>query len=268
MINAQALEKALCSTFCSSITVNTVPCGYVVSTVFKDRSGDRLGFYIVKDEDGYRIEDDGDYLSRLIASGIDIENTTRRTLLENILQTGGAFWDVDTYEIKTEHFNEGELARRMTDFLSSLIRVRDIELMTRDVVRSTFREDAIAAIQERYRDVANFNENKPIDLQFSEFPSDLNIIPKTPGGRSAAVFFATNSNKLDEAVMLRQEARLRNRDDLVIIAMMETAEMPGISKRKFQRAVNRSIITPIFRGDEESAVTRIGEELNLREAAG
>ncbi|MCB9978170.1 MAG: DUF1828 domain-containing protein [Rhodospirillales bacterium] len=263
MINAQALEKALCSTFCSSITVNTVPCGYAVSTVFKDRSGDRLGFYIVKDEDGYRIEDDGDYLSRLIASGIDIENGTRKTLMENILQTGGAFWDVDTFEIKTEHFNENELAKRMTDFLSSLIRVRDIELITRDVVRSTFREDAIAAIQERYSNLATFNENTPIDRQLSDFPSDLNIVPKTTGRKSAAVFFVTNSTKLDEAVMLRQEARIHRRDDFVIIAMIETAEMPGISKRKFQRAVNRSIITPIFRGDEESAVIRIGEEMGL-----
>jgi hypothetical protein len=268
MINAQALEKALCSTFCSSITVNTVPCGYAVSTVFKDRSGDHLGFYVVQDEDGYRIEDDGDYLSRLIASGIDIENTTRRALLEGILQTGRAYWDVDTYEIKTAHFNESELPKRMTDFLSSLIRVRDIELITRDVVRSTFKEDAIAAIHERYGHVANFNENTPIDRQFSEFPSELNIIPKIGGKKSAAVFFATNSNKLDEAVMLKQEARIAKRDDFVIIAMIENAEMPGVSKRKFQRAINRSIITPIFRGDEESAINRIGEAMELNVISG
>lgn len=266
MINAQALEKALCSTFCSSIRVNTVPCGYAVSTIFKDRSGDSLGFYIVKDEDGYRIEDSGDYLSRMVASGIDIENTTRRTLLENILQSGGAFWDVDTYEIKTEHFNENELAKRMTNFLSSLIRVRDIELITRDIVRSTFKEDAIAAIQERYGDVANFNENTPIDSQLSEFPSELNILPKF-GGKPAAVFFATNSSKLDQAVMLKLEAQVKKRDDFPIIALIETPEMQGLSKKNIARAMNR-VTAIVFRSEEESALTRIGQEMGINKAAG
>ena len=262
-MNAETLEKALCHNFCSSISVNTVPCGYAVSTVFADRSGDRLGFYVLKGEDGYRIEDDGDYLSRLVASGIDIENTTRRQLLEDILLAGGAFWDVDTYEIKTEHFNEGELSNRMTAFLSSLIRVRDIELITRDVVKSTFKEDAIAAIEERFGDVANFDENAPVLPQFKEFPSELNIRPKDGFGKPVAVFFATNSSKLDEAVMLKQEAKLSGNSDFSIVAMIENAEMPNLSKRKFQRAQNRSIVMPIFRGDEDSALGLIAEKLQV-----
>ena len=261
MINAETLQKALCHEFCSSITVNTVPCGYAVSSVFSDRSGDRLGFYVIQDEDGCRIEDDGDYLARLVASGIDIENTTRRQLLDDILKAGGAFWDVDTYEIKTEHFEEGILAKRMIEFLSSLIRVRDIELITRDVVKSTFKEDAISAIEQRFGEVANFDENTPVLPQFKEFPSELNIRPKTEAGKPIAVFFATNSSKLDEAVMLRQEAKLSGNSDFSIVAMIENADMPNISKRKFQRAQNRSIVMPIFRGDEDSALSLIEEKM-------
>jgi len=264
MMNVQMLEKALCSTFCSSIRVNSVPFGYAVSTAFKDGAGDSLGFYVTVGEDGYRIEDSGDFLSRVIASGIDIENTNRGALLKNILHAGGAFWDVDTYEIKTPHFNEKDLPKRMIDFLSSLIRARDIELVTREVVRSTFKEDAIAAIQAKYSDVADFNENKPINEYFAEFPSDLNIIPKI-GQKSAAVFFATNDNKLDQALLLQQAAQLKHCKNFVIVAMIE--KMQVLSERKFQRVVNRPIITPIFRGDEENAITRIGEEIGLGKIA-
>ncbi len=262
MIDALQLEKALCSTFCSSITVNPVPCGYAVSTLFKDRSGDRLGFYVVEDEDGYRIEDDGEYLSRLIASGIDVQNGQRNTLLEGILMNGHAHWDVDTFEIKTESFPAPELPKRMVSFISSLIRVRDLELLTREVVRSTFKEDAISAIEERFGEVANFDENAPIMPQFKEFPSEMNIRPKAMG-KPAAVFFATNSSKLDEAVMLKQEAKLAGQKDFAIVAMIETADMANISKRKFQRAQNRSIIMPIFRGDEENALSLIAERMDV-----
>lgn len=262
MIKPDALEKALCSTFCSSISVNTVPCGYAVSTAFKDKSGDRLGFYIIKNEDGYNIEDSGDYLARLIASGIDVENGTRKTLLDGILQSGHAYVDVDTFEIKTTSFSEDQLAERITNFISSLIRVRDLELLTRDVVRSTFKEDAMSAIRRRFSDIANFDENAPVIPQFSDFPSELNIRPKA-GGRTAAVFFATHSGKLDEAVMLKQEARLAHKSDFSIIAMIETADLQGLSRRKYQRAQNRSIIMPIFRGDEDASLNLISETLGL-----
>ena len=263
MIDSQSLENNLCSTFCSSITINPVACGFAVSTVFSDKAGDRLGFFLIEDEDGYHIEDSGDYLSQLVASGIDIESGVRNALLNDILQNGKAFWDVDTFEIKTDSFSESEISSRMTDFLSSLIRVRDLELITRDVVRSTFKEDAIAAIEERFKNVANFQKDKAINKKFSEFPSDLNIIPKSKG-KPAAVFFATNSNKLDEAVMLKQEATIADKDnDFSVIAMIETSDMKGISKRKFQRAQNRSIVMPIFRSDEDAAIELIARNTKL-----
>ncbi len=263
MIDKYALEKNLCSTFCSSITINQVPCGLAISTLFKDKAGDRIGFYLIKGQDGYHIEDSGDYLSQLVASGIDIESGTRNSILYNILQSGAAYWDVDTYEIKTESFSENEIPIKITEFLSSLIRVRDIEFITRDTVRSTFKEDAIAAIHERFKEVANFESNKPISKRFSEFPSDFNIRPKS-NGMPGAVFFATNNNKLSEAVLLKLEAMVTDReDDFCVIAMIETIDTKNISKHQFQRAQNRSIIMPIFRNDEDAALNYIGRNLKL-----
>lgn len=141
MTTAETLAKALCSTFCEAITVNPVPCGFAVSASFTDASGDRIAFYVVVTEgDGYRLEDDGEYLARLVALGIDIEKGQRQQLLESVLQRAGAFWDRDTYEIKTGGFESKELTARMVQFLSALIRVRDQFKVVQSTVDAELRD--------------------------------------------------------------------------------------------------------------------------------
>lgn len=263
MIDAEALRNNLCKTFSSSILVNPVPSGFAISTSFSDRSGDPLGFFVVESGDGFRIEDDGEYLARLVGSGIPIDQGQRAQLLEAILEQGGAFWDRDTYEIRSESFDKAQLGLRVTSFLSALIRVRDLELFTRDIVRSTFREDATAALEKMYGTVASFTENEAIDRTLSEFPADLVIRPKSQTAKSGALYFITSNEKLSEALLLQMEAELLRRDDFRIIALIEDSEMRMLSKNKFQRAQNRSLAMPIFRGDEHAAVGRIGRDLAL-----
>lgn len=263
MINAEALRSTLCKTFCSSIVVNPVPSGFAISTLFSDRSGDPLSFYLVESGDGFRIEDDGEYLAQMVGSGIPIDQGQRSQLLEAILEQSGASWDQDTYEIRSESFDEAQLGLRLTNFLSALIRVRDLEFLTREVVRSTFREDATSALEKRYGDVARFDENAAIDRSLSEFPADLVIRPKNGSSKTGALYFVTSNEKLSEALLLQMEAEKLEREDFRIIALIEDSEMRMLSKKKFQRAQNRSLSMPIFRGDEDAAVGRIGRDLAI-----
>lgn len=265
MIDAELLRSNLCKTFCSSIMVNPVPCGFAISTLFSDRSGDPLGFYVVESGDGYRIEDDGEYLAKLIGSGVPIDQGQRASLLEAILEQGGASWDQDTFEIRSESFDESQLGKRLIGFLSALIRIRDLELLTREVVRSTFREDATAALENRYGNVATFGENEPVDRSLSEFPADLVIRPKSReiSSKTGAVYFVNSNEKLSEALLLQMEARRLKHQDLEIIALIEDSDMRMLSKKRFQRAQNRSLSMPIFRGDEDAALDRIGRDLGL-----
>lgn len=62
---------------CSKFVANPVPSGCAISTVFADRSGDPIAFYVVESGDGYRIEDEGEYLARLVGSGITIDQGQR-----------------------------------------------------------------------------------------------------------------------------------------------------------------------------------------------
>jgi hypothetical protein len=262
----EALKRQLCNTFCGSINVRPVPSGFAISSAFEDTSGDPISFYLSgTGDDEFQIEDDGAYLSHLIAKDVPIDAGQRGQLLDSILGQGGAYWDRETYEIRSNPFPENEISRRVVDFLSSLIRVRDLELFTRDVVRSTFREDATAAIQSRFGDIANLNENSPINNEFAEFPADLVLVPKndSPLTRPGAIYFVNTNDKLNEALLLQMEAQHLGRSDFEVIALLEEPGMRLISPRKFQRAQNRSLAMPIFRGDEEAAMTMIGRKLKL-----
>jgi len=264
VITAEQLKNALCATFCSAFEVNAVPSGYAVSSIFTDRSGDPISVYVVAEDDGYRLEDDGEYLSRLVASGIEIERGQRGQLLDAILESERAYWDRDTFEIRTDVFTEREIAQRTSSFLSALIRARDLELVTRELVRSTFREDAMRAIIERFEPVANIDEDTSVDKEFADFPSDVTIRPKREG-RSGAIYFV--STKLDEALLLQLDARIKNRTDFSVVALIEDPEMRFISRRKFQRAQNRDLAMPIFRGDEEAALDQIERKLEIKRSA-
>jgi hypothetical protein len=264
-MRAEDLKRQLCNLFCGAIDVRPVPSGLAISSAFEDSAGDPISFYLTASEDGFQIEDDGAYLSHLIAKDIPIDEGTRGQLLDAILGQAGAYWDRETYEIKSIAFPEGEIPRRAVDFLSSLIRVRDLELLTRNVVRSTFREDAIAAIQQRFGNIVAISESQEINKDFTKFPADVIIRPSdsVPDAHPGAIYFVNTNDKLNEALLLQMDAQRLNRSDFEVVALIEDPDMKMISRRKFQRAQNRSLSMPIFRGDEDAAMTMIGRKLRL-----
>lgn len=264
-MNSSELSNILCRAFCEDITVRNVPSGLAISTAFSDASGDRITFYAAKSEDGWRLEDDGDYLAGLVARDVPIADGMRASLLDGILSEGGAFWDRETLEIKTASISPNEFAGRLIPFLSSLVRVRDLELLARENVRSTFREDFIAEAQDRLFDSIIIDEEGPIARDFSEFPPDIVFRPRPDAGKfPAAIYFVNSNDKLNEALLAWQEVQIQNRADFKIIGVIEDADMRGISRKKFQRAQNRRLPMPIFRGDEDSAVSMVAKEMGIQ----
>lgn len=264
-MSPDALSEALCRAFCSGIEVHPVPTGLAISSAFEDGSGDRITFYLVEDANGLRLEDDGDYLATLTARDIPIIDGTRGQLLDAILDQGSAFWDRETLEIKSTPFRPEETQRRAIRFLSSLIRVRDLELMTREVVRSTFREDVVSAMLRRFGGAITITEGGVVANDFAEFPADIVVRPthNVPQGKPGAIYLVNSNDKLNEALLAHQEAQIQDRHDFGIIALIEEPDMKVVSRRKFQRAQNRALPMPIFRGDEEAAMTLIARELSL-----
>lgn len=263
MISEETIAEQLCNAFCSSIFVNKVPCGFAVCTMFMDTYGDPIEFYVVKSGDGFRFEDSGEYLSRLIAMGIPIDKGQRSEVLDSILRQGGAFLNRKTYEIQSESFGENQLSEKITGFLSALIRVRDLELFTQEVVRSTFRDDAISALKNLYGESAKFVENKPVDASFIDYTVDLIIHPNAKSAVIGAVYFVTTSEKLHEALLLQMASKIRNCLEFETIALVERSKLKIIGKKNLQRAQNESLFTQILSENKVSEVQAVGEILKL-----
>ncbi len=257
------LRRQLCNAFCGAVNVHPVPTGFAISSAFEDSSGDRISFYLTEAPDGFQIEDDGSYLAELIARGIPVDQGTRGQMLDAILAQAGAYWDRETLEIKSSSISEKDISKRVISFLSSLIRVRDLELLTRENVRSTFREDAIAEISRLFGESVSLFEDKPVFPDLSEFPADLVMRPRVPSGLPGAIYFVNNNDKLNEALLLKMEAQNTGRDDFAVIALIEEPDMKLISRKRFQRAQNRSLSMPIFRGDEAAAMAMISRQLKI-----
>jgi hypothetical protein len=184
--------------------------------------------------------------------------------LDAILSQANATWDRETLEIRSSPIAPENVAKSSISFLSSLLRIRDLELLTRENIRSTFREDAMALIAETFSGRMKIEEDAAVAADLSEFPADLVFRPKQGVyGRTGALYFVTNSEKLTEALLLKMEAAALNRDDFAIIALIEEPGLNSIARKKFQRAQNRSLAMPIFRGDEDAAMRFIGRELKL-----
>lgn len=260
----EQLEKQLCAAFCGPISVRATPAGLAISSAFLDASGDPIQLYLSESADGYSIEDDGEYLAHLAARDIPILQGSRGQILEAILEQGRAYWDKDTYEIRTSAFPESEISQRVIDFLSSMIRVRDLELLTRETIRSTFREDVRAAMANAFGERVSIEEDQAPSAALTEFPADLVVRPKQGApGRTGAIYLVNSSDKLNEALL----AHIEGGDDVSVVAVIEDPDMRAISRKKFQRAQNRSLRMPIFRGDESGSMRLIGDTLGLGMAA-
>lgn len=254
--------KQICSAFCNELQVHAVPAGYAVSTAFTDASGDRITFYVVEDSDGYRLEDDGDYLATLVARDLPFDQGARGKLLDAILADGDAYWDRDTYEIRTASFPVESLANRAISFLSALIRTRDLMFLSRERVRSAFKDDIIAELEVRLGHLITIEESAAPTDGLRDFPADLVLRPRGIEGRVVSVYLATSSDKLNEALVAWLDHGRRYLD-LGMIAVLEDADLGKISKLRYQRAANRRLPIAIFRGDEAEAVHRIAEEMHL-----
>ncbi|MGO7686239.1 DUF1828 domain-containing protein [Rhizobium ruizarguesonis] len=249
--------EALQRSFSDAISVRAVPSGLAISSPFYDNSGDTLAFYASQTEDGLILEDDGDFLPHLIASGIDIQSGQRKQMLDAMLSESGAFWDTETYGIKTQPIADGEIGLASVRFLSGLLRIRSLEHITRENVRSTFKEDAVAAISLHLSSSFDISERSSLGADFADFPADVVLKPKSGhAGRKLGIFLVNSSTQFLEAELLHSEIeRAQKQDKVSAVALIEDAKkITTIGDRRYQRAVNRGLPTRFFRGDEEQAV--------------
>jgi Domain of unknown function DUF1828 len=255
------VKDALCHAFCDSIRVTKVPVGLAVSTAFRRQDGDAIGFYIVGPDSAghYRIEDDGLTIADLEASGADLDSATRAAAFSQLLEENGALYANAEGILKSQPLNEPEIAAAALRFVALLLRVQDLLLLTPERVASTFREDAIKAIRHAAKGLAAVEKDAPIAAPLQEFPAD--VVLRTQQRPPVAVFLASTDLRLSEAILLQIVAMHEARVRCSVVALVERQN--SISRKMWQRAVNRLAAVPVFEGDREAAISRV-----IREATG
>lgn len=250
------LAYELCAAFCGELNVAEVPAGLAVSAMFRNATGDRVDCLVERGAQGWTLSDSGDFLGDLEASGVDIKTGNRAEFLARALSPAHAIIDEETLQITTRM--DGALdPRRVTEFLVALGRAQDLVFWTRERVRSTFRDDAIAAVKLALGGLATIELRAPVDLTLAEFPADLVIRPAatTAGETKTAVYFAQEVDHLTEAMALAQELRLLKRYDVRVAALIE--EPKTLTSAKAVRALNRIDNHSYYRHDEAQAVRKI-----------
>lgn len=125
------MKEELCRAFCNDIHVRKTAHGYALSTSFKKDDGDRIGFYVVDDENGnVHLEDDGTTIQSLEEAGVDFETDTRRKALEELLHSVDGYFDSDAATLKTRVFARENLGVWALGFVGFLLRMNDFLLLT------------------------------------------------------------------------------------------------------------------------------------------
>ena len=139
MMDVKNLKQSLCETFCNEICMTPVPVGWAISGIFEDSSGDPIYFYMIETTDGVAFEDDGDFLSEMVARDIDIEQGRCGEFLSSVLSSADADWDKETFQIKSKRAYTGhDLSIAALKFLFALVQVRNIGLFAHEVTQSLY----------------------------------------------------------------------------------------------------------------------------------
>lgn len=251
-MRTEAIERMLCKAFCGGFSVEALPIGYAVATPFDDGMGDPLTFYVRETEDGSILEDDGDFISSAIAAGVDLDTGSRSELLDDVLRPAGARWDRDTFQIVTDPLPDVRLGRAMVEFVSALLRSREVARLSPQVVRNTFVEDALSMLEEALGD--GFFLMSP--EEGDDNAPDMIVRPKSGDGPPGVIFLAATTAKLLSALVRHLDSISGHGHRERVVAIVESLSSPALSRSKFEMSQNRGLPMPIWRGHENAAILR------------
>ncbi|PVX28944.1 DUF1828 domain-containing protein [Sphingomonas pokkalii] len=250
------MKEQLCRAFCDDITVRELPFGVAVSTGFAFPDGDRIGFYVKREASGlFEIQDSGLVFPNLEASGLDLSNKSRAEAFADLQAEYGVTLDEDDREFRLSRIAENELPSASLRFISFMLRVNDLLLLSEDRVASTFRLDVQRMLTEQIGDRAVILEGAPISPDLSDFVPDFVVRhgEKPP----VAVFLGTSDARILEALYVQMRAEHEEHLDVQILALLEREK--SITAKVRQQATNRLSGVLHFRGDEAGAIGRVAK---------
>lgn len=262
-MSLDGFERELCNTFCEKLSFRKVPVGAAIGTPFIKADGDKVGFYLVETEGGYRLEDDGDTIPALEAMGVDFSNGPRAEALGDMFKSYSVTYDEADCVIRSPVYKRESLAKEALQFAGLILRLQDFVLLTRERVEDTFKSDVIAAVNEAFSIRARVTEGYVPHPSLSDLPADIGIIAQDAD--PVALFIATGDSKALEATLAWLKITFELKLACKVAMMIDDVSTKKVRKQTLQRAMN-SFPVMVFRGEEENAIRALERAAFPRDA--
>ena len=259
------MMESICKEFCNNITIQNVPVGFAVGTVFRRNNGDKIGFYIVY-KDKYRtmarVEDDGLTIASLEAEGVNVFSGTRLEHFKKLLATADVFYDNQEHILHTNYVKVEEIAKLSLLFLEFLIKIQEMTHVSRKNTEKTFYSDVIESMIKHYDKKAKLFFGKEIDSIYQGSNADVVIHPEN--GEDLAVFIATHETKALEATILWTDVHAKLSKFVKVMLVVDSPRTKIIKEHTYARATNRFPVT-VFSGMKADALAAMDRSVYGRE---
>ena len=199
------LLKEICGTFCDGLALREIPIGYAIRTPFKGEDGDAVALYLRRDAHSpsqYRLEDDGGTIAYLQEEGFSLENEQRAAEFRRLLAEYGCQFDESAYLIHTDYMDEERAPAFFLKFMSLMLRVSDLRMLSRERVRDTFKSDLQDFIEQAFAGIAVVERDVAPSPALLDYVADSVV---TAPNVKLAIYAGTTEVKALEALVLWQE---------------------------------------------------------------
>jgi hypothetical protein len=259
------LLKDICGTFCDGLAMREVPMGYAIRTPFRGADGDPLALYVRRSKENpslIRLEDDGSTVAALQEEGFALDNEQRFSEFQNLLTEHSVLYDEAEYLVHTEYMGEERAAASFLKFMSLMVRVADLKLLSRDRVRETFKADVQAFVEGAFEGLATVERDVAPLENLGDYIPD--VVVRGPQ-HTLAIYAGTSEVKALEAFVLWQELLRQGVKDIVPVVVFETAKPPQIKARTLSRIMNSDVAMASMEGSKWEVTQKLRQRAGVEQ---
>lgn len=254
-----SISKQICDALCKGFTAQAVPMGFAIKSPFDWFTGDKMVFYVRTRGAQVRFEDDGATLFELEGAGVDLTSSSRMASLRELCDDTNVIFDEAESQFYTAWVKAEEVGIYAIKFMSFMNRVQDMLLTVRSRVASTFRDDLIQAVRERFEGKAEIDVGVAPVANLGYYVVD--IVVRHKGGKVAAIFPATSEEKALGAVLFAKELELRHVDNVVPFLVFEQMSGSKVGRDTLAKAMNSELELATWEGGHDDVVEKIARNI-------